>query len=69
MARWIDALVSLGFNAGRWALVRSGVVEAIQAGDNQGAARAILRFRAGHGNGTRRACEARLFRDGVYAAR
>lgn len=63
-----DALVSLGFNAGRSALVRSAVVQAILAGDYGGAARAIRTFRTGGGNTVRRACEAGLFRDGVYYA-
>ncbi len=64
-----DALVSLGFNAGRAALLGSPVARAIAAGDYAQAGAAIQGFRAGAGNAVRRRCESRLFREGIYESR
>lgn len=61
-----DSLVSIGFNAGRSALVKSTIVQSIEIGDAKKAVEDIKTFNTGGVNITRRACESKLFDEGIY---
>lgn len=61
-----DVHVSLSFNAGRSALVRSNMIRHIDKGEYAKAAESIKVFRAGGGNGPRRRRESSNFINGDY---
>nr|WP_320131274.1 lysozyme [uncultured Holophaga sp.] len=61
-----DALVSLSFNAGRSALIKSSIIKHINKGELDHAADAIRTFRVGGGNGPRRKRESFNFTNGGY---